>query len=255
MKIGVCAGAQDAARVKASGCDYIEMNFTGLARASEAEFAQTRQALAQAGLRCEALNCFIPGEFKLCSPELDREALAEFLSLGFERAKALGAEVVVFGSGAARKLPEGVAKPEGWQTLAPLCRLAGDFAAQTGIAIAIEPLCYAEDNAVNTVREGLSLMRLANHPNVRLLADMYHMGVNGEDYQDILQAGADLRHCHIARPAGRVYPLPGDGYDYAPFFAALRGVGYAGRISIEAKAPNGPEDLAASVGYLRALQP
>jgi len=79
------------------------------------------------------------------------------------------------------------------------------------------------------------------------------MGCNGEDYADILQTGADLRHCHIARPEGRKYPLPGDGYDYAPFFAALRENGYTARLSIEASPVNGPEDLPACVEYLRSL--
>jgi sugar phosphate isomerase/epimerase len=96
-------------------------------------------------------------------------------------------------------------------------------------------------------------MRLANHPNMKVLADMYHMGENGEEYSDILFADADLRHCHIARPEGRKYPLPGDGYDYAPFFAALRQIGYAGRLSIEASPVNGPEDLPVCVEYLRSL--
>ena len=255
MKIGLCGSANAAAVAKAAGCDYLEMNFTTVARQSEEDFAQTKQLLAEADLPCEAMNCFIPGDFKLAQPGLDQQALQDYLAQGFARAKELGVEIVVFGSAGARRLPEGMEKPAGWEKLAPVYRLAGDCAARVGITIAIEPLSYRECNAVNTLRDGLALMRLAGHPNVRLLADMYHMGENGEDMDDILDAGADLRHCHIGRPTGRVYPMPGDGYDYAPFFRALRGIGYAGRLSVEAASPNDdPEsDLPKSVALLRGL--
>ena len=252
MRIGLCASADQAARAKAAGCEYIELNFTTVARMSEAEFARTAAALEAAGLRAEAMNCFIPGDFKLYALE-DGAQLKQYIQAGMARARALGTEVVVFGSGGARRLPEGVGKPEGLQKLAPWFTLAGGLAAEAGLTVVIEPLQYRECNAVNTLLEGLALMRRVNVPGLRLLADMYHMGCNGEDYADILQAGADLRHCHIARPEGRVYPLPGDGYGYAPFFAALRQIGYAERLSIEAKPVNGPEDLPACVEYLRGL--
>ncbi|MDR2686804.1 MAG: sugar phosphate isomerase/epimerase [Oscillospiraceae bacterium] len=252
MKIGLCASAEHAAAARAAGCEYIELNFTTVARMGEGEFAQTVAALEAAGLRSEAMNCFIPGGFNLYALEdgAEREA---YMRAGMARAKALGTQVIVFGSSGARRLPEGVEKSEGLQQLLPWFQLAGELAAEAGLTMAIEPLSYTEDNAVNTLREGLALMHQVDLPGLRLLADMYHMGENGEDYGGILQAGADLRHCHIARPAGRKYPLPGDGYDYAPFFDALRQIGYAGRLSIEASPVNGPEDLPACVGYLRSL--
>ena len=252
MKIGVCASADNAARAKAAGCDYIELNFGQVARMSEEQYAQTAADLEAGGLRAEAMNCFIPGDFNLYTLE-DGAALAEHIRVGLARAKALGAEVVVFGSAGARRLPPGTEKAEGIAKLAPWFTLAGELAAEAGVTIAVEPLSYREDNAVNTLREGIALMDLVDRPGLRVLADMYHMGENGEDYADVLLAGANLRHCHIGRPAGRTYPLPDDGYDYTPFFAALRQMNYAGRLSIEAKPVNGPEDLPVCVAYLKEL--
>jgi len=206
--------------------------------------------LEEHNLRCEALNSFIPGEFSLCSLGDDR-ALKEYLRQGFTRMKALGAGIVVFGSSGARKLPEGWPKPEGWRRLAPVLRMAGTLAARYGVTIAIEPLREAECNCVNTLREGLALMERTGHPRVRLLADMFHMGENGEDFDDILLAGGKLVHCHIGRPGARTWPMPGDGYDYAPFFSALREIGYDGRVSVEAGGAG--LDLGESVGFLRGL--
>ena len=252
MKIGFCASANEAARAKAAGCEYIELNFTTVARMSEEEFAAAAAALEAAGLQSEAMNCFIPGDFNLYTLE-DGAALEAYMRAGMARAKALGTEVIVFGSAGARKLPAGVSKPDGVQKLLPWFKLAGELAAEAGLTIVIEPLNTGEDNAVNTLLEGIELMNQADLPGLRVLADMYHMGLNGEDYAGVPLAGADLRHTHIANPAGRKYPLPGDGYDYAPFFSALRQINYAGRLSIEASPVNGPEDLPVCVEYLRSL--
>ncbi|MCL2195804.1 MAG: sugar phosphate isomerase/epimerase [Oscillospiraceae bacterium] len=251
MKIGICGGADKAALAKSAGCDYLEMHFTHTAQLDDETFAETREELARVGIPCEAMNCFLPADFQLASPELDVSALQTFLAKGFMRAEQLGVQVVVFGAGRARRLPDGMPKQTGWQILAPICRLAGDLAAKHGITIAIEPLNVRECNVVNTLRDGLALMKLADHPNVRLLADMYHISDNGEDTRDLLLAGTNLLHCHAASP-GRKFPMPGDGHDYTPFFAALHEIGYTGRVSIEAAAPNSPEeDLATCVALLR----
>jgi sugar phosphate isomerase/epimerase len=250
----VCCGAENAELAKAAGCDYIEMNFTTIARQDDEVFDETLEELARVGIACEAMNCFIPADFALAQPELDMNALGTYLEQGFARAKQLGVQVVVFGSARARRLPDNTPKQTGWELLAPVYRVAGDAAVKVGVTIAIEPLHPGECNAVHTLRDGLALMNLVAHPNVRLLADMFHMAKNGEDMQDILLAGADLQHCHIASPQARLYPMPGDGCDYTPFLSALREIGYAGRLSIEAGAPNSPEqDLAASVTLLREL--
>ncbi|MCL2532369.1 MAG: sugar phosphate isomerase/epimerase [Oscillospiraceae bacterium] len=259
MKIGICCGADKAELAKAAGCDYLEMHFTNVTRMDDQAFEQTLAELARVGMPCEAMNCLLPADFALASPELDTAALGDFLTKGFARAKRLGAQVVVFGAGRARRLPEGMSKQSGWEILTPICRLAGDIAAKHGIVIAIEPLRDGECNVVNTLRDGLALMNLAGHPNVRLLADMFHMARNGEDMQDITLAGADLWHCHVASPEGRLYPMPDDGCDdaYAAFFAALRGTGYTGRMTIEADgAPSGDAtaDLPISVALLHELE-
>ncbi len=252
MKLGVCGSAQKAAWAKESGCDYIELNFTSVAEMDEQEFAEAQQLLQSAGLAAEAMNCFLPQRFPIMTLE-DTSELEAFMRRGFERAQALGTKVVVFGSAKARVRPESIPKEDGITRLAPIFRLAGGIAAEHGIRIAIEPLNYRECNVVNTLRDGMTLAKAADHEGVALLADMYHMGENDENFDDILDAGEILIHCHIGRPAGRKYPMPGDGYDYAPFFAALRKINYPGRLSVEAGAPNGPEDLAVSINYLRGL--
>ena len=251
MKLGVCCSAEEAAWAKESGCEYIELNFTNVTDMDNQAFAAAKAAMEAAGMKSEAMNCFIPKRFPLMTLD-DLGELEAYMYKGFGRAKEMGTEIVVFGSAGARVRPEGISKEEGIGVLAPIFALAGRVAKEHGMRIAIEPLSYTECNAVNTLRDGMALAKAANN-EVELLADMYHVARNEEDFDDILLAADILIHTHIARPEGRKYPMPGDGYDYAPFFAALKKVGYQGRLSVEASAPNGPKDLPVTIGYLRQI--
>ena len=55
----------------------------------------------------------------------------------------------------------------------------------------------------------------------------------------------------MANPQGRVFPLKWDQFDYAPFFANMRKIGYAGRISVEASSPDIPAEGPQAIALLR----
>jgi sugar phosphate isomerase/epimerase len=243
--------------MRTSGCAYIETGFLGVAQLEAARFAEAVEVLEGCGLRAEAMNGFLPGEFQLLQMDFGSRTqtapLRAFLQKGFARAERVGCTVVAFGSAKARRRPEGMTREESFARLLPFLRLAGDLALAHGMRLAVEPLRSAECNTLNTVAEGLALVRAAAHPGVAVLADMYHMCENGEDFSVLRQADALLHHCHIGCPGTRKYPMPADGYDYKPFFAALQSIGYTGRISVEAGQINGPEDLGISIAYLRGL--
>jgi len=251
MKLGFCTGMDGLSLAVKAGCDYVETSFTSVARMSDDEFAAFEKAVAATGLKVEAMNGFIPGDYPLCTLE-DYSGVLEYVRGGMQRGQKLGTQVVVFGSGAARRIPEGMDKAEALKKLAVFLGKAADIAAEYGIRIAVEPLCYAECNAVNTVLEGWNLARSSGEKAMDL-ADLYHMGQNGEDMNDIVKVGKDLIHCHIGRPGTRKYPMENDGYDYKPFFSALKAIGYEGRISVEAGYINSPEDIIASIAFERTM--
>ena len=58
---------------------------------------------------------------------------------------------------------------------------------------AIEPLNRQESNIVNSVAEGLALMRRVKRDEVQILADYYHMALESEDLSILRQAGPALR--------------------------------------------------------------
>lgn len=241
IKLGVCRGIEDAQTAYEAGFDYIECGFGQIMSLPQAEFDEWKRKLADSPIPCAAMNGMLPGKFRLTGPDADLKPVREFLSEAFERAGEIGLPVVVFGSGAARNIPQdrygNLLYPfdKALDQVAEYLQMAGDLAQPYGVIIAIEPLRAMESNIIRTVADGVSMAQRVAHPNVKVLADAYHMAEMGEGAQAVLDAGSDmLRHCHTANPWGRVYPTGDDRWDYTPFFDALKQIGYQGGVSVEA---------------------
>ncbi|HEX3658482.1 MAG TPA: sugar phosphate isomerase/epimerase family protein [Pirellulales bacterium] len=109
----------------------------------------------------------------------------------------------------------------------------GEHARQYNVPLIYEPLNRYETNLVNTVADGVSLLKSLAGANVVLLADLFHMNIEEADLAAALVAGAGyIGHVHFVdsnrRPAGYGH------MDYAPIAAALRETGYDGYLSAEA---------------------
>jgi len=91
-----------------------------------------------------------------------------------------------------------------------------------------------------------------NDPNFQLMVDFYHLASVKEDPAIILRARDHIRHLHMANPEGRIFPRTPTEYDYQPFFAALRTIGYSGRISVEASTKDLPGDAPPAIALLRS---
>lgn len=261
MKYGICIGIDklDWVCIAAeSGADYVEANFTQLAQADEETYAAFKNALEGNMIACEAANGFVPGTLPTTGEDVDDEALKAFVEKGMQRAQELGIRVVVFGSGASRSLKEGTGYRRGFEQLAKFLReIAGPVAEKYGISIAIEPLCPAESNIINTVKEGVMLAAASGRTNVSGLGDLYHMAIIGDTGDDLRALRGSILHTHISNPAlnevrRRRYPADVTEYDYADFIAAAE---YAGcpRCSIEAGCEDFLSEAPRAIAVLRRL--
>jgi sugar phosphate isomerase/epimerase len=250
MKFGICCGPSafggdnvpdSVARLndalEAAGADYVEFGVgITVPEGDEAEFEALRSALANHRIKPEAFNGFIPGSHRITGPEVDFARLMNYATIALTRCKALGGEVVVLGSGKARATPEGFDPAKAEQQFIEFCREVGPVAQSTSITIAIEPLNTKEDNLVNTVEHGARIVDAVAHPNIQLLADLYHIAEDKEPLENVRNAGSRLVHTHLA-DIGRVAPgYAGNGEeDFVGFFKALRAAGYDSRCSFEGK--------------------
>ncbi len=251
IRLGVCTGIENAEIAKNAGFDYIELNCANVAQMTEADFSAYLAKVQASPIPAESMNCMLPGGFVLCSAQGTGGEIKEYLATAFDRAAQLGIRVIVFGSGGARRVPDGMTQEEAYDYLEAYLKLAAPMAAAKGIRIAIEPLRAAECNILNYVEEAQMLAARVADPAVGALADMYHMA-EGQDSMDRLDNGIGVIHTHIACPGSRAWPQEGDAglAMYRDFFDHLKNAGYEGRVSIE----GGTSDIAADApGAFRAL--
>jgi len=255
MKIGICIAPDMLAAAKCAGFAYAELNISAVAAMEDDAFEALLVQVKSVGLPVEAMNVLLPGGITLLGAEATAAVeLDAYLERAFARAEALGASTVVFGSGRARRRPEGMQEEEAQAALVPIARRMGDAAARHKLTIVVEPLNTKETNTINSIAEGAALVAGIAHTNVRLLADYYHMAVEKESMEAIkrLPAGT-LCHAHIARGEGRTFPLSAAEDDYEGFFAALKSVGYDGRVSIEGGTQDFEQDAPRALAFLKSL--
>ena len=218
-----------------AGADYVEWG-VGSLMGAEAEFEDLRAAISGAPLKIEALNGFIPAHHRLTGPDVNLAAVLDYAGEALRRANALGVEIVVLGSGGARRVPDGFSMTQARRQFVEFAREIGPIAQENGVTIAIEPLNTSEDNLITGVTEGAAFSEEIAHPAIQLLADFYHMNEEGESTSSIIEAGAKLRHTHLA-DLGRVAPgfAPDGEADFHAFFGALKTIGYDARCSFEGK--------------------
>jgi D-psicose/D-tagatose/L-ribulose 3-epimerase len=250
-QIGICVDPDRFEAAQAAGFDYVETNASKVAALTEEEFQKLAAQVAQLKIPLAASMSFIPGAIKLTGPDVDPAKQMTYVTGVLGRLKQLGVKVVVFGSGGARRVPDGFSKDEAFNQLVDFCRRIAPVARDNGITIVVEPLRKQETNIINTAREGLALVKAADRPEIRLLVDYYHLAEEGENADIIAEAGPLLAHTHIANPKGRVFPLNADESPYAGFFANLCKIGYQGRLSVEASTKDFAAEAPQSLALLR----
>lgn len=131
----------------------------------------------------------------------------------------------------------------------------GEHARPYGTMLLYEPLNRYETNLATTIADGVALLTSAGTGNVRLLADLFHMNIEEVNLAAALRAGeAHIGHVHFVDSNRRA---AGMGHiDYAPVFAAMRGMGYSGYLSAEALPyPDSESAAAATITAFRAAVP
>ena len=234
---GACRGFGDAPLMKGLGYDFIE---GGVAHAlqpdkSDEEWKRRRDEVRALPIPLRSCNGFLPGKFRLTGEKASFDKPLEYAEKACRRADEVGLKTIVFGSGGARNAPKGFPKEKAVEQFVDFCkRLAGRIA-DCKVCVVLEPLQPKEANYLNFVREGRELCERIGSPRIRLLADIFHMLQGGEGAQSIEQTTPDLlRHCHIAEKGPRTAPgLSSDGSQFAPYFDALKKIGYEGGVSCE----------------------
>jgi sugar phosphate isomerase/epimerase len=251
IKIGACGTVKMISAAKGAGFDYIELSTSDILALSDADFAELQHEVKQGGFPVLATYTFIPANIKLTGPDIDKDQQMAYVRKAMDRVAALNAHIIVLGSGAARRVPDGFSHDTAFDQLVDFLKRIAPEARARNIVITVEPQSQEESNIINSVAEGVKLIKAVNDPNIQLVLDFYYLEKTHEDPSAIVAAKDYVRHFHFSNPNGRVYPMRWDEYNYAPFFAALREMNYAGGISIDAHTTNFASDAPQTVAFLR----
>ena len=237
-----------------NGFDFAELTVGSVADLSSDEFEEVKKLLADYSISVPAFNCFIPGNIPLTGEEVSYEKIEEYLQLVMKRMGEMGGKYVVFGSGSARKVPEGFSRNKAIIQLENFLKMCNKYGKKHDIIIAIEHLNKKETNIINSVKEGYELAKKINLPHIKVLADSYHMFEESESFDILEEVNNDLVHVHIA-DKDRKYPgeIVDQGVDFEKFFKTLKSIGYDENISLECSFSDFEEDSKNSLDYIRKV--
>lgn len=248
-KIGWCAPIELAGQVREHHYDFIECAVASLALEDRDEHRQLLPRYKEAGLPLWAFNGFFPGDIKVVGELADRQRITNYVERAAEALHELGARIAVLGSGGARRIPTGWEFGRARAQFLELLGVIADSFAGSGVTLAIEPLNKRECNFINLVSEAAALAREVNRPEIRVLADFYHMQEGAEPLGAIEDNRDYIAHVHLADTARK---RPGSGgYPYAQLAAILQRIDYKGLLSVECIPEDLALDLPNSIQFLR----
>ncbi len=192
-------------------------------------------------------------EMALFTDDVSGHAMLAHLTGLMELGAAVGAVPLVFGSPKNRTVGHRD-RIEAWVSATHFFAVAGARAEDRGVCLCIEPNPTAyQCDFVNTVAEGIALVRAVSHAGFGLHVDAGAIAMNREPIAETISAAAPfIRHFHASEPF--LAPLgTTNATDHAALAAALRDVGYTGWVSLEMRAPhNGLDGLRRSLDVLVA---
>ncbi|MEX2683880.1 MAG: sugar phosphate isomerase/epimerase family protein [Candidatus Sigynarchaeota archaeon] len=148
----------------------------------------------------------------------------------------LGAKLVL-------SVPSGVANvTDGWndenqQKCIQALQEIGDHAKKTGkILFAIEPINRYENAFLQRGEQALVLLKILNHPQVKMMLDFFHCNIEESNNGDAIRAaGKNLIHCHVAdsnrKSTGRGMT------DWFEIMRALKDIDFNGSLACEPLPP------------------
>lgn len=199
------------------------------------------RSIADAGVRLTALNFaggdMAAGERGLLSDPARRQLFRDNADIAFGIAERLGTKA--FNALYGNRL-DGVTAQAHDETAIANLEHVGRLAERLAAVILLEPLSGVPDYPLRTATDALAVIDRVGAGSIRLLADLYHLGVNGDDIDAVIDSHIDrIGHVQIADAPGRGAPGTGT-LDIGRHLRRLGERGYRGNVSLEYRA-DGPD--------------
>jgi len=237
--------------IKEAGFDFVEMRAMLVESLSDEEFEKLANTLEELNLGCECSCALFPKTIRVTGKEVNKEVIAEYLEKTFARLKRLGAKKVVFGSAPARALDEETTQNMGYEQIAKICKdIIVPACEKYDITVVMEPLRSTACNFINTLADGMRVVKAVNSPRIQLLGDTIHMMSNNDNPEDVVKFKDSLKHIHISE-LERVLPEESYSEFVQRVIKNLVSIDYEGTISFETKNGEGLESMKKALALLK----
>jgi len=225
------------AAAKAAGFDAVEFWWPfDSATPAQADVDAFVSAIQDAGVQLSGLNFFagdMPGGDRgLVSWPARSQEFRDNLDVVTAIGERLGTKAfnALYG-----KRVEGAEASEQDELGVENLRLAADAVARIGGTVLLEPVSGAPEYPLKTAQDALDIIERTGKDNIKLLADFYHLAVNGDDVAAVVEAHAPaFGHIQIADDPGRGEPGTGN-LPLKQWIARSQELGYDGWIGLEYK--------------------
>lgn len=205
-----------------------------------------RAALDETGVK---LTSFCVGPRRSLVDPAQHDEFLEAVAATLETAKTLGRPPLVVASGFTR---EGVSLEEQRAEAVKALKQAAALAEEADVVLVLEPLNTIVSHPgmfLSSTTLALDIIEEVGSDHLRLLYDVFHSNVMGEDMEAVLKGRIHLvQHVQFADNPGRNEPGTGT-IDWPAVVAQLRALGYDGGIGLEYQ-PTLPSDQ--SIAQARA---
>lgn len=210
---------------KAAGLDAVEFWKWSNKDLDAVENALRETGLPLAGILCEREGALTNGH--------DHDRIMNGVSASLAVAKRLGTRIMIVTTGDEQP---GMSRAEQHASIVRALKSAAKAVEGSGVTLALEPLNDRVDHPgyyLTSTEEGLDIIDEVARPEVKLLYDIYHSAVMGEEIETVLKGRLDrVAHVHLADTPGRGEPGSG-AMDWADRLEWLEKQGYEGFVGLE----------------------
>lgn len=212
---------------KAAGLDAVEFWKHSNKELEAVEKALRDTGLPLAGILCEPIAPLTNSH--------DHERFLNGVLTSLSVAKRLGAPMMIAQAGDEQP---GLSRAEQHASIVRVLKEAAKLLEGSGVVIALEPLNDRIDHPgyyLTSTQEGLDIIDEVGRPEIKLIYDIYHSAVMGEEIETVLAGRLDrVVHVHLADTPGRGEPGSG-ALNWADRLEWLEKQGYDGYVGLEYK--------------------
>jgi len=150
-------------------------------------------------------------------------------------------------------IPKGESREEAEERFFSAMIECSDFAASYNVQLLLEPVNRYETNFINSLREGVEIVKRLNRENIKLMPDVFHMNIEDASITGSLKEAKDkIGYVHVA-DSNRW--APGQGHlNFPQIVDTLKSIGYEGYLTVEILPRPDPDTAARmAIDFLRRI--